>query len=404
MEIRPILSALYRNKIGALLIALQIALTLAIVTNASFIISERSAYIALPSGLDEENTLIAITTDFDSNLDSKQLIIEDLDHINKMPGVKAAIISHSIPVSGSGNGQTYSLRQDTPSNEAINFGNFSADENGLEALDLELVAGRNFRPEEITWRDFDSTAQQKVVLVSQALADALFPDGDALGKMIWEDSSAEGPTEIIGIYDHMQSAWPDSPNSDRTSIQPFRDLTSNDRLFIIRAEPGERDRVMSDVESYLSQNPGRMVYAIRSYEEQKQRTYSSDIAMVKLLTGVVLILTVITCLGIVGLAWFSVSQRRKQIGTRRALGARQWDIMRYFMLENWVITSMGLVIGIGVALGLNWFLDTEYQIGRMPMYYLPVGVVLLWLLGQLAVFVPARRAAGIPPALATRSV
>ena len=404
MEIRPILSALYRNKIGALLIALQIALTLAIVTNASFIISERSAYIALPSGLDEANTLIAITTDFDSNLDSKQLIIEDLDHINKMPGVKAAIISHSIPVSGSGNGQTYSPKQDTPSNEAINFGNFSADENGVEALDLELVAGRNFRPEEITWRTFDTTAQQKVVLVSQALADALFPDGDALGKMIWEDASAEGPTEIIGIYDHMQNAWPDSTNPDRTSIQPFRDLTSNDRLFIIRAEPGERDRVMNDVETYLSQNTGRMVYAVRSFEEQKRRTYSDDIAMVKLLTGVVVILTVITCLGIVGLAWFSVSQRRKQIGTRRALGARQWDIMRYFMLENWVITSMGLVIGIAVAMGLNWFLDTEYQIGKMPVWYLPVGIVLLWLLGQLAVFVPARRAAGIPPALATRSV
>lgn len=404
MEIRPILSALFRNKIGALLIALQIALTLAIVTNAGFIISERSAFISLPSGLDEGNTFIAITTDFDSNLDSKALIIEDLDHINQMPGVKAAIISHSIPVSGSGNGQTYLLHQDTPSNEAVNFGNFSADENGLEALGLELVAGRNFLPEEVTWRDFDFTAQQKVVLISQALANALFPDGDALGKMIWEDVTSEGPTEIIGIYDHMQNAWPDSSNVNLTSLQPFHDLTTPSRSFIIRAEPGERDRVMSDVEAYLSQNRGRMVYAIRSFQEQKERTYSDDIAMVKLLSGVVVILTVITSLGIVGLAWFSVSQRRKQIGTRRALGARRVDIMRYFMLENWLITSMGLVIGIVGTLGLNWFLDTEYQIGRMPFYYLPVGVVLLWLLGQLAVLIPARRAAGISPALATRSV
>jgi len=404
MELRPILSALLRNKTGAVLISLQIALTLAIVTNAAFIVRERTAFINLPSGMDDENTIIAITTDFDPNMDSKQLIRDDLEHINAMPGVKAAIISHSIPVSGSGNGQTYQVAQDTPSNEAVNFGNFSADENGLEALDLELVAGRNFRPDEMTWRDFDFDAQQKVVLVSQALADALFPEGDALGKLIWQDSSSPGPTEIIGIYDHMQNAWPGSENVNLTSLQPFYDLTTPDRHFIIRTEPGRRDEVLAAVEAYLGQNKGRMIYLIRTFADQKQRTYSSDIAMVRLLTGVVVALALITSLGIVGLAWFSVSQRRKQIGTRRALGASRIDIMRYFMLENWMITSFGLLIGIAGTLGLNWFLDTEYQVGRMPLFFLPIGIVLLWALGQIAVFLPARRAAGIPPALATRSV
>lgn len=404
MEIRPILSAMSRNITGALLIALQIALTLAIVTNAAFIISERSDFIDRPTGLDDANTFIAVTTDFDKNLDSQQLILDDLEYINSLSGVKAAIVSHSIPVSGSGNGQTYQLAQDTPSNEAVGYGNFSADENALEALDLELLAGRNFRPEEVTWRDFDFTAQQKVVLVSQALAEALFPDENAVGKMIWQDESSEGPTEIIGIYDHMQNAWPGSSNVNRTSLQPFRDLTTPDRHFIIRTEPGERDRMMKEVETHLAKNRGRMVHVIRTYEEQKMRTYSDDIAMVKLLSGVVVILTIVTSLGIVGLAWFSVTQRRKQIGTRRALGATRTDIMRYFMVENWLITSIGLALGIIGTLALNWFLDTEYQTGRMPLFYLPVGLLLLWALGQLAVLAPARRAANIPPALATRSI
>lgn len=404
MEIRPILSALSRNKIGALLIALQIALTLAIVTNAVFIINKRSEFISQPSGLDEENTIVAVTVDFDPNMDSKQLIIDDLDHINAMPGVRAAFISHSIPVSGSGNGSSYQLAKDTPSNESVNYGNFSADERGLEALDLELLEGRNFRPEEVVWRALDFSAQQKVVLVSKALADEMFPDGDALGKMIWEGPTSEGPTEIIGIYDHMQNAWPESNNVNLTSLQPFKDLSGPYRSFIVRAEPGQRDKVLTEVEAYLAENRSRMVLVSRTFEEQKQRTYSSDIAMVKLLTGVVVILTIITSLGIVGLAWFSVSQRRKQIGTRRALGATRFHVMRYFMVENWLITSMGLIIGIAGTLTLNWFLDTEFQTGRMPMYYLPMGVATLWVLGQLAVWFPARRAAAIPPALATRSI
>jgi len=126
--------------------------------------------------------------------------------------------------------------------------------------------------------------------------------------------------------------------------------------------------------------------------------------MIKLMSAVIVALTSVTGLGIVGLAWFSVTQRRKQIGTRRALGATRFDIVRYFMVENGMITSIGLVIGVIGALSLNWFLDTEYGTGRVPLWYLPLGMVALWVLGQLAVLLPARRAAGIPPALATRSV
>ena len=97
-------------------------------------------------------------------------------------------------------------------------------------------------------------------------------------------------------------------------------------------------------------------------------------------------------------------QRRKQIGTRRALGATRLDIVRYFMVENLLITGAGLAVGLAGAVGLNWFLDTEYGTGRLPLWYLPAGMAALWILGQLAVLLPARRAARIPPALATRSV
>ena len=173
---------------------------------------------------------------------------------------------------------------------------------------------------------------------------------------------------------------------------------------MIRAEPGQRDRLMAEVEALMEQNRGRLVLRNRSMEETMARTYSRDRAMIILLTTVVALLAVITALGIVGLAWFSVSQRRKSIGTRRALGARKLDILRYFMLENWIVTSSGLLVGGILTLVLNYFLDSSFQIGRIDWYYLPVGMLFLWVLGQLAVLLPARRAANIAPALATRSV
>jgi putative ABC transport system permease protein len=403
-DLGPIFRSLLRNKLGALLIALQIALTLAIITNAAFIISERAADIARPSGLDEPNTAMFVTNLFDSSADQDQIRRDDMEALRAIPGVVAATPTQSIPISGSGWGEDLYTDPEMPSNESISFGNFMVDDYGLETFDLELVAGRNFRQDEIVKRGFDSLEFPKVIIVSQALADELFPDGDALGKTVWDEPNGEQPVEIIGIYDHMQNAWPHSSNVDRTALIPAYAGFGGQMMYVVRTEPGRLDEVMQQAESYLSENRSRIVDIVRSYEEQKKRTYSRDIAMVKLLSAVIIVLTAVTGLGIVGLAWFSVTQRRKQIGTRRALGATRFDIVRYFMVENWMITSAGVVIGAIGAVGLNWFLDTQYSVGRVPLWYLPLGMLALWALGQLAVLAPARRAAAIPPALATRSV
>jgi putative ABC transport system permease protein len=403
-DIGPIFRALTRNKLGALLIALQIALTLAIITNAAFIIQERAENIARPSGLDEPNTSIFITNLFDSNVDQRQLYRDDLEAIRSIPGVVAAAPTQSIPISGSGWGEDLYNDPELPSNESINFGNFMVDEHGLDTFGLELVAGRNFRPDEITVRSLEDRSTPEILIVSQALADELFPDGDALGRTIWDEPNGEQPMQIIGIYGHMQNAWPTSENVNNTALMPSLFMFGGEMMYAVRSEPGSRDKVMAAVEEYLSENRNRIVNIVRSYEEQKRRTYSGDIAMVKLLSAVIAVLTGVTGLGIVGLAWFSVTQRRKQIGTRRALGATRWDIVRYFMVENWLITTAGLSIGLVGTVGLNWFLDTQYSVGRVPLWYLPLGMLALWVLGQLAVLLPARRAANIPPALATRSV
>jgi putative ABC transport system permease protein len=402
-DIGPIFRALLHNPMGALLIALQIALTLAIVTNAAFIIQKRSANIERPTGLDEANTAVFWTTLFDSNVDQRQMYRDDLEALRAIPGVIAATPTNSIPASGSGWGEDLYNDPEMPSNEAISFGKFMVDEHGLKTFDLELVAGRNIRPEEIVTRSMGEITNPGVLVVSQALADELFPDGDALGKTVWDEPEGKSPMQIVGIYDHMQNAWPTSTSINRTAILPELMLFGY-MNYVVRAEPGRLNEVMAAAEEYLSKNRSRLVDIVRTVQEQKKRTYSGDIAMVKLLTAVIVVLAGVTGLGIVGLAWFSVTQRRKQIGTRRALGATRGDIVRYFLVEISLITSTGLLLGLAGTVALNWFLDTQYEIGRIPLWYPPLGMLALWVLGQLAVLLPARRAASIPPALATRSV
>jgi len=126
--------------------------------------------------------------------------------------------------------------------------------------------------------------------------------------------------------------------------------------------------------------------------------------MVGMLIGVIIALLLVTALGIVGLASFWVAQRRKQIGIRRAIGATRSDILHYFQTENFLIVTFGIVLGMVLAFALNVVLMKFYELPHLPLVYLPIGALVLWGLGQLAVLGPALRAADVSPMVATRSV
>ncbi len=135
----------------------------------------------------------------------------------------------------------------------------------------------------------------------------------------------------------------------------------------------------------------------------RAKFYRQDHVMAWMLVLVIALLLLVTALGIVGLASFWVQQRTRQIGVRRALGATRLQILRYFQLENFLLVTVGIVLGMVLAYALNQLLMAKAELPRLPLYYLPFGAVSLWLLGQCAVFWPAQRAAAVPPALATRS-
>ena len=166
-----------------------------------------------------------------------------------------------------------------------------------------------------------------------------------------------------------------------------------------------RDELMPQIEEMLAaRSKDRIIQRVRTMNETRVRSYQDDDAMVKMLTFIVTLLTVITGLGIVGLASFSVSRRTKQIGTRRALGATRSDILRYFMVENFVVSGIGIISGAMLAVGMNIWMVNAFDLSRMAWYIVPVAMITLWVVGQTAVAGPARRASYVSPAVATRAV
>ncbi len=157
-------------------------------------------------------------------------------------------------------------------------------------------------------------------------------------------------------------------------------------------------------EALLNREPDRDVDVVLTQTELLERSYQPDRAMTIILMAVIVLLITVTTLGVVGLANSSVNQRTKQIGTRRALGARRIDVIRYFLVENAIVTSCGLLVGAVLAFAFNYWLVNEYSLARLDWRYVPIGFIVLFLLGQLAVLAPARRAATVSPSVATRTV
>lgn len=409
MHIKPILAALKRHKAGTILIALQIALTLAIVCNAIFIIHQRLERVQRPTGM-VETDLMAIHSAFVGMGDNQggPLIKADLQALRQLPGVQDAVSLNSYPLRGGG--WSTGVRTDVDAKDSkAHTTQYFGDDHVLSTMAVRLVAGRNFRSDEVVEADPRSVPDPSMVIVSKALADKLYPDGSALGKPIYIGDTKK-PTTIIGIVERLGVPWNAMWSDDfyeNSLILPVQ-LTSPYTGYLIRAKPGQLAEVMKAAPAALVKvNRLRVIPSergVRTFAQIRDDAYKGDKGMAILMSVVCLVLLGVTAAGIVGLTSFWVGQRRKQIGVRRALGATKRDILSYFLTENLLIGVAGVAIGALLAIGMNLWLVTQFEMARLSLVYVLVGVVALLLLGQGAVLAPALRASRVSPVEATRSV
>jgi len=410
MEIRPILSALLRNKTGPLLVALQVALSLAILANAVYIVNERRAVIARPSGIADEHATFYITArNLNSDGPEQRLATfkREAELLRAVQGVASVANVSQMPLSRSG-WNTSILLDQRQQRENASASMYLSSDSLVSTFGLRLVEGRDFLPQELV--DLDEKTQDRApdqVILTKALADKLWPGASAIGKSIYFGRSVEGmSSRVVGVVERLQSqSAPIEEKAEWSVIIPARRYGDTAAMYAIRTEPGQRDRVMKEAESALRKSSATpMILEMRTVDQDRQTRYRSDVALQWMLVTVSLLMLLITCSGIVGMASLWVTQRRKQIGVRRALGARRIDILRYFITENVMITSAGVFGGVALGLALNQLLVSKLEMARLPAGYLVGGALLFWLIGVIAAYGPAWKATSISPATATRSV
>ena len=407
----PILAALTRHKTAVLLMALQVALTLAIVANAIFIIGQRLDRMNRPTGADEAGLIRILQqwpaapagNDADSIEQLDALQRADLATLRRLPDVQDVAASMSIPLLGGYT--TGEVAPDAnPGGLSVHAAFYYGDEYLRKTLGLRLVAGRDFDANEI--RHGRMRADSPVIIVTQPVADQLFPDGNALGQVVYQDGK---PATIVGIVERLQTPMrADSDWAYNSVLEPFR---ADDAYtgYVMRARPGREQAAIGEARKALfALNPMRLMpepwFGIHSFAEIRAKAYRADRGMALLMGVICAILLCVTAAGIVGLTSFWVAQRRRQIGVRRALGARRADIRHYFQIENLLIVGGGVAAGVLFAFGLNAWLMAHYEMAHLPTFYVAIGAAVMLMLGQAAVLAPARRASNVPPMMATRSV
>jgi len=253
----------------------------------------------------------------------------------------------------------------------------------FRVLGIPLVAGRAFEP---------ADAGTSAIVVNETLARLYWNGADALGKTV----VAGRPRRIIGIARDVRSDAADAVYA--RFYEPLQ-LHTIPNIFVRTSAV----RVASEVETVGRQLDARMRARVQPLAVYLEQRLAPDIALGRLATSLAVLALCLATLGMLGVFAFWVQRRQRELGVRIALGAQPRQIVGLVLRGSGSAIGVGLVLGVGAAALSSRFLQGHlYGLSTLdPLSYGVVAAVLA-VAGLLAVFVPARRATRIDPALSLR--
>jgi putative ABC transport system permease protein len=385
---------------GALVIA-QVALSMVLLTGAALLIQTIVRLRAVDPGFETRNILtmrIALPpARYDS--DAKQMAFYNdlVRRVEALPGVRSAALAFSAPFSIFGRTPIRAIEQGAiPLNQRplAMFQNVTPDY--FETLGIPLRRGRGFTLQ-------DDAAAPLTAIINEALARELwpgYPNGpDPVGQSIWIGAST-APVEIAGIVGDVRQKLGGEPTP--AMYRPLAQFTSAG-AFLVRtnADPLRfANAVRAQVQAI---DRDQAVSAVESLEDLEDAAFGQMRLIVPLLSAFAFIAALLALTGIYGVIAYSVAQRTKEVGIRRALGAQHADILRLVLRQGLMLGIAGIVLGAAGGLALTRFLKS-LLFGISPTDPATfAGVAILFLAVAVAAsYIPARRATRIDPMQAMR--
>lgn len=319
-----------------------------------------------------------------------------LASVRAVPGVEAAALVRVPPLAGGGR-MTTIRRPGAHSDDERSRVMLSA--NGVttdyfRTLGVPLVAGREFLPS-------DAGAAPRVAVLSRAAVRELVPEGGAVGRAL--DLGDGQSILIVGVV--ADARYESQRASPRAEIFfPVMQQPELGMTLLVRSRAGDRGSLPSvlqrlrDVEPRLPLNGATTLADLLAVRTRDDRMFAW---VVTALAGVTLGLA---ALGIYGVVAFLVSQRRREVGVRLALGATGSSVVGLILRQHALVVAIGLLLGLGASSGLERILRGRlFDVPALDLVTYASSAVVMVLAASLAAWLPARRAASVDPMGVLRS-
>jgi predicted permease len=391
-------------RVSRVLVIGEIALSCALLIAATVLIQAVVRLDRFDLGLDTERVLTArvglFAARFPEDADITRYAERLLERLRREPGVVAATLGSSLPGLMGENVDVLANGAPTPSAGLDNPGYSAVDERFLEAMGGTLVSGRFFDAH-------DDAQRERVIVVDQTFVDRYLGGGEALGRRYRLDPldpAERGAREatIVGVVRPIQLEDIDDPR-EPTVLEPYRQRPT--RFFSVfvrtRAEPATFAERLRGVAAEVDADTP--LYWVRGYDEVLREATFGERVLARLFSGFGLIALLLAAAGLYGVVAYTVGQRTREIGVRRALGAPDRSVLGAVAGRSGWQVLLGL--GFGVLIGIPFAGALAAPIAEVvtvePSSWLLV-IVVLALVAALAVWVPARRALAVDPMVALR--
>ncbi|RKX24556.1 MAG: hypothetical protein DRP45_07945 [Candidatus Zixiibacteriota bacterium] len=273
----------------------------------------------------------------------------------------------------------------------------------LKVRDIDMKAGRFFNETDLQFR-------LKVCVIGVGIEEALFPEEDPVGKMVRLNNTE---LEVIGVYEEAESNFGEAGRNRLISIplSTYSKLLPWDKLLTLEARAASRE--------LMDQAQEEIISALRVYRKvpidkpnnfhlstQEQFKEESE----KITNVIYVIMIVITSvglmvggIGVMNIMLVSVTERTREIGVRKAIGAKRSNIILQFLTEATSLSGLGGVIGVIFGVGTGLILNSSFGFPvTIPVFWVVIGFVVSVSVGLISGVYPAVKAARLDPIEALR--
>lgn len=394
------------NRLRQTIVAAQIAFAFVLLIGAGLLLASFRRLLEVDPGFTSQGVLTASASASGPSYDEagrRALMRRSLQALRGIPGVRAAGATTTIPF---GNNHSDSVifaegYEMKPGESVISPRQIIATPGYFQAMDIPIVKGRAFD-------DRDGDKATPAVIVDERLAERFWPDQDPIGRRMWQPQNPNdalavdentrwitvvGVVRSVRLDDFAGTGSPMGAYYFPYAQQPWPSFT-----FAIKAA-GDPEAVSGAVRQEMARvDPQLALFDVRTMTQRGELSLSSERTAMTLAAGFGGVALFLSAIGIYGLLAYSVTQRRREIGIRMALGSTSANVISLVLREGLALAAAGLAVGVGGAVALRGIISNEiYGVSALDPLVIGAAALLLAAVVAAASAIPARRASRIHP-------